>query len=77
MKTIVAQLIFQPSLNAANYAADMACVIGADLALLHVYSIPVVISEVPVPAYSLDKLIKDAEEQMKQLKEKIMFKTQG
>lgn len=48
---------------------------GADLALIHVYSIPVVISEVPVPAYSLTSLITDAEEQMKQLKEKIIFNT--
>jgi nucleotide-binding universal stress UspA family protein len=40
-----------------------------------VYSIPVVISEVPVAAYSLTSLITDAEEQMKLLKEKIMFNT--
>jgi nucleotide-binding universal stress UspA family protein len=76
MKTIVAPTDFSAiSLNAVNYAADLACVIGADLALIHVYSIPVVISEVPVPAYSLTSLITDAEEQMKQLKEKIMFST--
>jgi nucleotide-binding universal stress UspA family protein len=76
MKTIVAPTDFSViSLNAVNYAADLACAIGADLVLIHVYSIPMVISEVPVPAYSLTSLITDAEEQMNQLKEKIMFNT--
>ncbi len=76
MKTIVAPTDFSViSLNAVNYAADLACVIGADLAIIHVYSMPMVISEVPVPAYSLTSQITDAEEQMKQLKEKILFNT--
>lgn len=49
MKTIVAATDFSPSaLNAANYAADMAVAINADLLLLYVYQLPVNYSEVPV-----------------------------
>jgi nucleotide-binding universal stress UspA family protein len=78
MKTIVSPTDFSAiSLNAVNYAADLACVIGTDLSLVHVYTIPVAISEVPVPAYSLTELLTEAEEQMKVLKEEIMFRTGG
>lgn len=76
MKTIVAPTDFSAiSLNAVNYAADMACVISANLSLIHVCHIPMTFSEVPAPAYSLTELVADAEEQMKLLKEKIMLRT--
>lgn len=49
MKTILVATDFSPaSLNAANYAADMALAIHADLFLLHVYQLPVTYGEVPV-----------------------------
>ena len=49
MKTILVATDFSPAaLNAANYAADMALAINADILLLHVYQIPVVYLEVPV-----------------------------
>ena len=50
MKTIIAATDFSPnSENAVHYAADMATVLGAELHLLHVYSIPIPVSEVPIP----------------------------
>jgi nucleotide-binding universal stress UspA family protein len=75
MKTIVAPVDFSAiSLNAADYAADLACVTGKDLSLLHVCMTPLSFSEVPAPAYSIAELVADAEEKMKELKEKIMFR---
>lgn len=76
MKTIVTPTDFSAiSLNAVNYAADLACVICTDLSLIHVCPIPLALSEVPVPAYSITELVADAGEQMKLLKEKIMYRT--
>jgi nucleotide-binding universal stress UspA family protein len=76
MKTIIAPTDFSAaSLNAVNYAADMACVIGTNLSLLHVCPIPVSLSDVPSPAYSTAELVADAEEQMKLIKENILYRT--
>jgi nucleotide-binding universal stress UspA family protein len=76
MKTIVAPTNFSAaSINAVNYAADMACVIGTSLSLLHVYPIPVSFSDVAAPAYSIAELVADAEGQMKLVKEKLMYRT--
>ncbi len=76
MKTIVAPTDFSDiSINAAYYAASMACVIGTNLSLIHVCSIPLSFSEVPSPIYTVEELIADAEQQMIELKEKIINKT--
>lgn len=76
MKTIVTPTDFSAiSLNAVNYAADLACVISTNLSLIHVCAIPIAINEVPVPAYSIAELVTGAEEQMKLLKEDIMHRT--
>jgi nucleotide-binding universal stress UspA family protein len=76
MKTIIAPTDFSAtSLNAVNYAADMACVIGTSLSLLHVCPIPVSLSDVPSPAYSTAELVANAEEQMKTVRENILYRT--
>jgi nucleotide-binding universal stress UspA family protein len=76
MKTILAPTDFSAaSLNAVNYVADMACVIGTNLSLLHVCPIPVSLSDIPAPAYSTAGLVADAEEQMKLIKENILYRT--
>jgi nucleotide-binding universal stress UspA family protein len=78
MKTLVAATDFSAvSLNAVNYAADMACVTGTDLTLLHVCLIPLAFSEVPAPAYNVNQLIIDGEERLNALREKIFTKTGG
>lgn len=78
MKTVVAPTDFSAvSLNAVNYAADMACVIGADLSLIHICLIPMAFSEVPARACSIEKLITDAEEKLNELRKKISIRTGG
>lgn len=76
MKTIIAPVDFSAiSLNAVKYAADLACVIGTDLSLVHVCGIPVSFSEVPMPAFTMEEFIADAEEKLDELKETLMVRT--
>ncbi len=68
MKKIIAPTDFSPvSINAVNYAADMACTTGCDLLLLHIYPLPVMAGDVPVPIYGID----DSEEYQKEKLEKL------
>ncbi|WP_026770258.1 universal stress protein [Asinibacterium sp. OR53] len=76
MRTIIAPTDFSPvSLNAVDYAADMACMLGARLTLFHVYAIPVPVGEVPMPAFSIELLEADAEQKIEKLKEKLLART--
>jgi nucleotide-binding universal stress UspA family protein len=76
MKTIVAPTDFSAiSVNAVNYAADLACIIGADLSLIHVCQIPMAFSEVPVTESRIDEIVRNAEEKMKVFKENILERT--
>ncbi|MFM9911666.1 MAG: universal stress protein [Chitinophagaceae bacterium] len=73
MKTIIAPVDFTPiSLNAVNYAADLACVIGTDLSLIHICTMPIAVNEVPVPVYSIEELMRSAEEKLDELKEVLL-----
>ena len=76
MKTIIVSTDFSAiSLNAVNYAADMACVINTDLSIIHVCPIPVILTEVATPPYTLEELVEDAEQKMIPLKQKIKTRT--
>lgn len=76
MKTIVALTDFsQNSLNAVNYAADMACLIRARLTIMYVVPIPMSAAEMPVPAYNLQDLEDEAENEINTLKEKLLART--
>lgn len=69
MKTIVVPTDFSPvATNAMNYAADMAQAIHASITLLHVYQVPVSMTEVPVVMVSVDELRKGSEEKLHELK---------
>src|SRR5436190_865189 len=77
MKTILVASDFSSAAsNAANYAGDMALAINADLLLLHVYYLPVTYSEIPA-VISPDDLMKDAEKNITELKERLHRKTNG
>ena len=77
MKTILIATDFSPAaLNAANYAADMALAINADILLLHVYQIPVVYLEVPV-AVNEESIMQDAEKEILKLEKELIRKTGG
>jgi nucleotide-binding universal stress UspA family protein len=72
MKTIIAPTDFSPaSLNAVDYALDLACSINASIYLLHVYQLPISVSEIPVSAEEIEAVQKDAEGKMKRLKQKV------
>ena len=76
MKTILVATDFSPAaLNAANYAADMALAINADILLLHVYQIPVVYLEVPV--VNEEDMMQEAEKDINKIKEQLTRKTSG
>ena len=77
MKTILVATDFSPaSLNAANYATDMALAINANILLLHVYQIPVSYSEIPVAINERD-LMENVEKVINELKENLVRKSGG
>lgn len=76
MRTIIAPTDFSDiSINAVNYAADMAMDIGAELVLLHVTEQPVAIPEVPFTGITYDEMISD--ETIKTLKQKLHERTEN
>ena len=78
MKTIIVPTDFSPiATNAMNFAADMAVNINASLMLLHVYQVPVSMTDVPVVLVSADELRKDSEIKLKELKTSLEHITSG
>jgi nucleotide-binding universal stress UspA family protein len=78
MKTLIVPTDFSPiSLNAVNYAADMAMNINASLILLNVYQVPITFSEVPVIDISIDELKRISEEKVTELKKGLEHITSG
>jgi nucleotide-binding universal stress UspA family protein len=72
MKPIVAPTDFSPvSLNAVNYAADMACTLDTNLVLLHVCRLPVAYTEIPVTPDTITTLMSEGQERLTRLKEDI------
>ncbi len=73
MKTILVATDFSPSsLNAANYAAEMAFVIKADLLLFHAYQITDYYSEIPVALKVEDMQQENAERNILKLKKHLL-----
>jgi len=78
MKTIIVPTDFSPiATNAMNFAADMAANINASLILLHVYQVPVSMSDVPVVLVSADELKKSNETKLEELKNSLTRTTSG
>jgi nucleotide-binding universal stress UspA family protein len=77
MKTIVASTDFSASsLNAVNYAADLAMMTGHSLSVFHVCVVPVAIGEA-LPVYPVEELYSDAEKEMAKLKDELAARTGG
>jgi nucleotide-binding universal stress UspA family protein len=74
MKPIIAPTDFSPaSLNAVNYAADMACNMKTSLHLLHTHQLIMPYnSEFPVPIEDVTIIKKETEEKMEQLKKELI-----
>jgi len=79
MKTIIVPTDFSPiSINAANYAAEMARSINADLSLLHICLLPITTyGEVPFPLENMDSSLSSAEDKILQVKNDLTRKTGG
>ena len=78
MKTIIAPTDFSTvSLNAVNYAADLAASINAKLILLNVVTIPIVVSEIPVPEPVFGDMIYDSSQDLGELADKLKVRTNG
>jgi len=78
MNTILAPTDFSPvSLNAVNYAADMASMLGMNLNLLHVYAIPLPVMEVSVPVVTTRDIDAEATLIIEDLKDKLTTRTGG
>ncbi len=69
MKTIIIPTDFSPAaLSATNYAADLALEIHAEILLLHVYQIPVAVTDTPLPLLDLEELKQIAEDRLEKHK---------
>lgn len=74
MKTIVVPTDFSPvSVNAMNYAADMAIAIKAPLTLLHVYQIPVSYADTqaPLPIINVADIEELSRQQLEEAKNRL------
>src|SRR5665213_2963184 len=77
MKTIILATDFSTAaINAAEYAADMALAIQANILLLHISEIPIAYLGIPVAATE-DEMMKDAKKSLSLLKEQLMTRTNG
>jgi nucleotide-binding universal stress UspA family protein len=78
MKILLAPTDFSPaSINAVNYAADLALATGASLHLLHVYQLPLSVTETPLPLTSIDELREGAEKRLLELRNDLEHITSG
>jgi len=78
MKKIIVPTDFSPAaLNAVNYAADMALAIDAGIHLLHVYQIPISVTETPLVFISVEELRDNAEKKLARLKNDLEHITSG
>ena len=69
MKTIIAAVNFSPtSLNALNYAADMAAALKTRLLIIHIVEVAVSGINIPVTDIGLDELAHDAQVRVESLK---------
>lgn len=78
MKTILVPTDFSPiAENALWFAADMAKHINGCLLLLHVYQVPITVSEVPMVMINADELKAESETNLHELKETLEKNTMG
>jgi len=78
MKTILAPTDFSvSSLNAVNYAADLAYSINAKLVLIHAIPFPLVVSEISVPGDFIDDMMDTCQKDMDELYEQVQSRTKG
>ena len=68
MKTILAPTDFSASsINAVNYAADLALSINANLVLFHAIPFPIAVSEISIPGDFIDDMMEASQKDMEEL----------
>ncbi len=81
MKTLVVPTDFSSvSVNAMNYAVDMAQAINAGIVLPHVYNVPVSFTDSPVSpvsTVSIEEIKRSSEERLQELKKNLVSVTAG
>jgi nucleotide-binding universal stress UspA family protein len=81
MKTLVVPTDFSSvSVNALNYAVDMAQAINAGIVLLHVYNVPVAFTDgpvSPVTVVSVEEVKRTAEQRLAEIKKNLITVTSG
>lgn len=81
MKTLVVPTDFSSvSVNAMNYAVDMAQAINAGIVLLHVYNVPVSFTDPPVSpvtTVSIEEMKRTSIERLEELKKNLVIATAG
>ena len=78
MKTILAPTDFSASsINAVNYAADLALSIKANLVLFHAIPFPIAVSEISVPGEFIDDMMEASRKNMDELCKDIRFRTKN
>src|SRR5688572_17352162 len=81
MKTLVVPTDFSSvSVNAMNYAVDMAQAINAGIILLHVYNVPVSFTDgpiAPVTTVSVEEMKRTSEERLQEIKKNLVTVTSG
>ena len=78
MRSIIIPTDFSSiSINAMNYAIEMAKELDTSITLLHVYQIPVSITEVPIVMASAEDLKSEAEKKLDEVKDSINHVTSG
>jgi nucleotide-binding universal stress UspA family protein len=78
MKSLIVPTDFSPvSVNAMNYALNLAKDIHAGIILFHAYQVPVAFSEVPVVTISLEEMKLQSDQKMQELKESVQHVASG
>ncbi|MBS1563086.1 MAG: universal stress protein [Bacteroidetes bacterium] len=78
MKTIIVPTDFSSIAdNALRFATDMAKHIRASLLLLHVYQVPVAVSDMPMVTLNADEMKADSERDLAEAKDRIVQSTMG
>jgi nucleotide-binding universal stress UspA family protein len=78
MKSILALTDFtKSSVNAVNYAADLAYSVNANLVLLHAIPFPIAISEISVPGDFIDDMMDASAREMEELAKTLRSRTRS
>ena len=78
MKTIISPVDFSPaSLNAAQYAADLAFATGAKLVLVNIFQIPMSVTEIAISDSVFNEMLDASKDDLDDLASSLKERTNG